>query len=78
MGTTDPLAALLDAAKPKVGGQGFKIARMFGDRPQVLASIRQMRDRGVSADHIAELLSTDGEPVSGTAVENWLKAQQRD
>ena len=77
MGTTDPLAALLDAATPRRGGHKFRVDGLFSNRPDVLAMIVKASQSGVSADQIAELLSTEGETISGSAVEGWLKVRTR-
>lgn len=74
MGKPDPLAALLDSASG-AGQPGAppRVLVLFKDRPEVLASIRAARARGLSFDRIAELLSTAEAPISGGAIKNWLK-----
>lgn len=45
---------------------------MFGHRPKVLQSIRDAYGRGVGYDRLAEMVSKDGETISGSAMRKWL------
>lgn len=74
MGKPDPLAAALDAvAEPTNGGTTSRVEFLFGNRPDVLASIeRARRDRKLSYRQIAKVLSADGASISEGAIQGWL------
>ena len=79
MGNTDPLLAALAAAPTLRGGHRLRVLVLFGDRPDVLAAIREHHARGVSPQQIAEILTAnlpDGQSISDSAVERWLKDQK--
>ena len=74
----DPLAALLNETPPAMNASHvLKIDKVFGDRPEVKASILRMRARGDSADYIADVLTKAGHPISGKGVTSWLNRQNR-
>lgn len=61
---------------PRRCGAGLRVDELFGDRPDILDAIRVARsERKVSFQFIADILSKEGETVSGTAVQNWLRGQ---
>jgi hypothetical protein len=71
----DPLAAGLDGlASSGTGGSGPRVLVLFGDRPEVLESIRRARrDRKLSYAAIAKFLTVNGEQhISAGAVQKWL------
>jgi hypothetical protein len=74
----DDLAGRLDS-EPATGitfGTRSKIDVLFGDRPEVLESIKAAHARHISADRIAELLTdAAGLHVGGSSVKSWLKKQ---
>lgn len=74
---SDPLAVALDMIeRGATGGTQGKIVALFGDRPDVLdAIVRARRDRKLSYQQIAKVLSADGEPISAGAVQSWLSRQ---
>lgn len=74
----DPLAIALDASLPRNhGNTTTKVDHYFGDRPDVLDSIRRARqERHLSYKTIAQVLSQeDGVHLSDGAVKNWLSKQ---
>lgn len=74
MGKPDPLAAALDAARPKQTSSVCRVLVLFGDRPDVLESIKRARvDRLLSYDQIAGILSTPGASLSGSAIKTYLR-----
>lgn len=72
----DPIAAALDAA-PATGylGGTSSIDRHFGERSEVLESVKAAHARGVPKTEIARLL-TDGAPegvvITDGMVKTWL------
>jgi hypothetical protein len=78
MATPDPLTAALDALEMSGdNGKRMKIDVLFGDRPDVLDSIRRARrDRRVTFVEIAKKLSAAAPiEVGATAVASWLHSQ---
>jgi hypothetical protein len=78
MATPDPLTAALDALEMSGdNGKRMKIDVLFGDRPDVLDSIRRARrDRGTTFVQIARTLSAASPmKVNEKAVAGWLRSQ---
>jgi hypothetical protein len=78
MATPDPLTAALDALDlSDDNGKRMKVDVLFGDRPDVLDSIRRARrDRGTTFVQIARTLSAAAPMrVSEKAVASWLHSQ---
>jgi hypothetical protein len=74
---SDPLADALDALDASYdGSKTLKLDALFGDRPEVLESVRRARGRKVTFVEIARKLSS-GAPVkvSEKAVAAWLHSQ---
>lgn len=70
----DPLAAaMLTATPPRIGAKG-KIEAVWGDRPEVLEAIRELRRQGRSFGFIADLLGQE-EQVNASTVQKWLREQ---
>ena len=70
----DPVADALDNATTIPSGRHGRVIQLFGDRPEVLASIKKARvERKLSFRQISKTLtSATGETVSRSAVENYL------
>jgi hypothetical protein len=77
MAKPDPIAAALDAAVGPRPGQKGRVQFLFGDRPEVLESIRRAEARGLSMNAIADKLSTKDASVSAGAVKKWLDDDKR-
>lgn len=78
MAEKDPVAKALDEESRSVGGHGSgRIVKLFGDRPDVLESIRKAYlERKLSPGHIAKILArAENQTVSKTAVEHWLEKE---
>lgn len=75
----DPVAEALNAeSSGPVGGHGAgRIVKLFGDRPEVLESIRKAyTERKLSPQHIAKVLSrAENQTVSKSAVVHWLEKE---
>lgn len=70
------LAAQLKDEPRNRYGRGLKLEELFGERPDILEAIIVARvERKLSYQSIADVLSRDGEYVSPTAVQNWLRAR---
>lgn len=70
----DPLAeALLSAEKGR--RYRMKLEVLFGDRPEVLEALREMKRRGHSYRSMARALSAhlENDSVSPNAVMNWFE-----
>lgn len=72
----DPLAAAIDAAQPSLmGGNQGAVERLFGDRPDVLASIQAAHARGITKTEIARLLTAgapEGVRITDGQVKSWI------
>lgn len=77
MSKNDVLASKLgDATRVQHPQANKKVEAVFGDRPEVLESIRRARsERGVSFEQIALILSEEGHRISAGAVRNWLRGE---
>jgi hypothetical protein len=73
---SDPLAeALLTDDVPKQLRR-FKVVELFGDRPEVLEAIRELRRRGVSYRQMSKRVQQiSGEYVTPNAFMNWLDSE---
>lgn len=77
MAKRDDLAAGLDAIERGPGGGTTpKVVQLFGDRPDVLESIRAARrDRHLSYGAIAKYFRGRGVEVGEGAIKKWLDSQ---
>jgi DNA-directed RNA polymerase specialized sigma24 family protein len=70
------LAAQLKGEPRNRYGRTLKLEELFGDRPDILEAVIVARaERKLSYQSIADVLGREGEYISPTAVQNWLRAQ---
>jgi hypothetical protein len=70
------LAAQLNEEPRSRYGRGLKLEELFGDRPDILEAIIAARvERKLSYQTIADVIARNGQYISPTAVQNWLRTQ---
>jgi hypothetical protein len=74
---SDPIAeALLTEETDPKGGRKFRVVELFGDQPEVLDAIRQLRLSGVSYRQLSKRVKkVTGHHVTPNAFMNWLDSQ---